>query len=77
MNYVKSILAGMAALVMCAFILLVVSSLALNWDMPSGGTMSIDVISWAKQASSQSRYQLIALLAFSAGFFSKFRRVPK
>jgi hypothetical protein len=77
MNYVKSIFAGMAALVMCAFIFLIAFSIALNWDSPPGSTMTIDVVSWAKQASTQLRYQLIALLVFAVGFFSKFRRVPK
>jgi hypothetical protein len=77
MIYVKSIFAGMAALVMCAFIFFVVFSIALNWDMPPGSAVGIDVISWAKQASTQTRYQLMALLVFAAGFYSKFRRVPK
>jgi hypothetical protein len=73
MIYVKSIFAGMVALVMCAFIFVVAQSIALNWDMPPGSAVGIDVISWARQTSTQ----LIALLVFAAGFFSKFRRVPK
>jgi len=77
MIYVKSIFAGMAALVMCAFIFFVVSSIAFNWDMPSGGAVTINVISWARQASTQTRYQLMALLVFAVGFYSKLRRVPK
>jgi hypothetical protein len=77
MNYVKSIFAGMEALVLCAFIFFVVSSIVLNWNMPPGSAVGIDVISWMKQTSTQSRYQLMALLVFAAGFYSKLRRVPK
>jgi 4-amino-4-deoxy-L-arabinose transferase-like glycosyltransferase len=77
MIYIKSIIAGLAALVMFAVIFAVVSSIALNWDMPAGSAATIDVFSWAKQASNQSRYQLIAVLVFGIGFFSKYRRVPK
>jgi hypothetical protein len=74
---IRSIFAGLEALVLCAFIFFVVSSIVLNWNMPPGSAVSIDVVSWMKQTSSQTRYQLIGLLVFAGGFCSKFRRVPK
>ena len=77
MIYVKSVFAGVTALVLCAIILLLVSSISVKRDAPPNVAVAIDVVSWAKQASTQSRYQLLALLVFGAGFYWEFQRASK
>lgn len=39
MIYVKTILAGMAAFILCAILAVVLRSIVLNWDAPSGTTI--------------------------------------
>jgi hypothetical protein len=74
MIYVKSILAGMAAFILCAILAVVLSSILLNWDAPSGTAIGIDPISILR---SSWGYQLLALLVFGVGFYWEFLRASK
>ena len=74
MIYVKSILAGMAAFILCAILAVVLSSIVLNWGAPSGTVIGIDPIGILR---SRWGYQLLSLLAFGLGFYWEFRRASK
>ena len=74
MIYVKSIFAGMAAFILFTTLAMVLSSIALNWDLPPGTAIGIDPISILRISWG---YQLLALLGFGAGFYWEFRRASK
>jgi hypothetical protein len=74
MIYIKSVIAGLGALMIAALLATLLTSIYVNRGPAEGGAIGLDPISLGKQFAKQSFAWILASVIFLAGFVWEFRR---